>query len=111
VISSPVPKFKFIFLIDRMTRPLQFYKTISAIRLFLNKCEVIFSSESAMKSITFAAVQDMTPCVFQEILRSKHIIVSDYNLPSITCDRRGLTSLNSVKEVVNMEGMAIFTVY
>ena len=47
----------------------------------------------------------MSPRSFQEVLRSKHIIIADYNLPRVSCDRHGLLSLNSLKEVVNIEGI------
>lgn len=62
---------------------------------------------SAITSISRESAQQMSPRSFQELLRSKHIIIADYNLPSIPCDRNGLMSLNSLKETVNIEGKDI----
>jgi hypothetical protein len=61
-------------------------------------------STSKIRSITRSDVQEMSPRSFQKILRSKHIVIADYNLPYISCDRKGLTSINSLKELVNIEG-------
>lgn len=43
---------------------------------------------------------------YQEDLRSNHIVVTGTRLVGIPCKSHGLTSLNSVKEIVNMEGMS-----
>ena len=59
---------------------------------------------TGMKTIDYETVQQMSPQSFQKILRTKHIIISGYNLPCVSCDRGGLTSLNSLKESVNIEG-------
>ena len=67
-----------------------------------------YDQSSAIKEIDYAKVQQMTPQSFQEQLRSKHIIIADYNLPSISCDRRGLMTLNSLKALVNIEGIYLF---
>ena len=64
------------------------------------------SDTPSIKAITFEAVQKMMPQSFQEQLRSKHIIIPDYNLPRVSCDRRGLMSINSLKDVVKIEGMS-----
>lgn len=58
----------------------------------------------AIQSIDLEHVQQMSIQFFQQTLRSRHVIISDYNLPGIPCDRRGLTALNSLKELVNIEG-------
>ena len=63
-----------------------------------------YSPTSAITSLTCKSAQEMSPNLFQKLLRSKHIIIPDYNLPEISCDRRGLMSLNSLKEHVNIEG-------
>ena len=63
---------------------------------------------SAIKSISRELAQQMSPRSFQEVLRSKHIIISDFNLPYISFDRRGLMSLNSLKEHVNIEGRIFY---
>lgn len=66
---------------------------------------------SAIKGIDFETSHQMSPQSFQEELRSKHIVIADYILPHISCDRRGLTSLNSLKEVVNIEGILLSLAY
>jgi hypothetical protein len=61
------------------------------------------SLTSAIEAFDYETVLQMSPQSFQKKLRSKHIIIADYNLPRISCDRRGLMSLNSLKEFVNIE--------
>jgi hypothetical protein len=61
-------------------------------------------STSRIKPITRSVIQEMTPCSFQKMLRSNHIVITDYNLPYISCDRNGLMSINSLKELVDIEG-------
>ena len=63
-----------------------------------------YEQTSAIKAIGYETVQQMSPQSFQEELRSKHIIIADNNLARVSCDRRGLMSLNSLKEFVNIEG-------
>lgn len=63
-----------------------------------------FNQSTAIKAINREVTEDMSPRYFQQELRSKHIIITDCNLPRISCDRRGLMSLNSLKEVVSVEG-------
>ena len=46
----------------------------------------------------------MTTSNFQNILRSRHIIIDSLNLDYIPCNRGGLMTLNSLKEIVNLEG-------
>lgn len=84
---------------------------MSAVDGFLSKAMDNFTSgdsmhaqASAIKSISREDAQQMSPQLFQETLRKKHILVADHNLPPIPCDRRGLASLNSMKELVNIEG-------
>ena len=48
------------------------------------------------------------PGLFQTFLRARHIVVSDYDLPRIFCNRRGLLSLKGSKEVVLIEGIFFF---
>jgi hypothetical protein len=67
-----------------------------------------YVSTSKIKSITRSVAQEMSPRSFQKMLRSNHIIITDYNLPSISCDRKGLTSINGLKELVNIEGSSYF---
>lgn len=62
---------------------------------------------SAISGIAYETVQQMSPQSFQEKLRSRHIVIIDNNISHISCDRRGLISLNSLKEVVNIEGIFI----
>jgi len=57
-----------------------------------------------IQSITREQAQQMSIYSFQTLLRSKHVIIPDCDLPIIPCDRRGLTSLNGLKELVNIEG-------
>lgn len=59
---------------------------------------------SAIDEIDYEVVQQMSPQSFQKKLRSKHIFVTDNNLSFVPCDRRGLMTLNSLKEIVNIEG-------
>jgi ribosomal protein S26 len=66
-----------------------------------------FDRPTALKAINYEAIQVMVPRSFQQELRSKHIIIADFNLPRISCDRQGLMSLNSLKEVVNIEGIRV----
>ena len=49
-----------------------------------------------------------TPSSFQVILQDKHIIIPDFNPPKIPCDYQGVTSLNGLKELVQVEGKLIF---
>ena len=49
----------------------------------------------------------MSPRDFQKMLRFQHIVIADYNLPVISCDHRGSMTLNSLKEIVNPEGMSL----
>jgi len=53
-------------------------------------------------------IKTMSPHIFQEILHEHHILIPNYNLANIACDRYGLSSLNSLKEVCIMEGISIF---
>jgi hypothetical protein len=62
-----------------------------------------------VKAIRYETIQQMSPQSFQEELRSKHIIIAENNLPSISCDRRGLMTLNSLKEIVNIEGALLLS--
>ena len=64
---------------------------------------------SAVKAIGYETVQQMSPQSFQKELRSKHIIIADINLPPISCDRPGLMTLNSLKEIVNIEGALLLS--
>ena len=61
--------------------------------------------KSMMRAINYQTVRQLSPRSFQEILRSKHIVIVDYNLSHVGCDRPGIMSLNSLKEIVNIEGM------
>jgi hypothetical protein len=58
----------------------------------------------AIKAIGNELVQRMSPQSFQQELRKKHIIIADNGQPSISCDRAGLMTLNSLKELVKIEG-------
>lgn len=49
----------------------------------------------------------MHPCAFQEKLRVGHIVVISVILPPISCDLRGLGTLNGLKEMVDMEGIIL----
>lgn len=49
----------------------------------------------------------MLPCDFQEILHSKHIIITNWNLQFVSCDCRGLMALNSMKELIVLEGILL----
>lgn len=60
---------------------------------------------SAFKLLGYQHAQQMSPHNFQQILRTHHIIFDGTVLVDIPCNRRGLLSLNSLKEIVNMEGM------
>jgi hypothetical protein len=62
---------------------------------------------SAIKVFEPDTVQEMLPQTFQEELRRKHIVVIAHKLTGILCDRRGLTSLNSLKEIVDIEGSSL----
>jgi hypothetical protein len=86
-------------------------------RKFLSKTEDIFAAgdrapyvenpqKSGIKAIDCTVSHQMSPCDFQEMLHSTHVIIVDYNLPVVSCDRRGLTTLNSLKEVVDLEGIS-----
>jgi hypothetical protein len=63
---------------------------------------------SAIEAIDYETVQEMSPQFFQGKLRSKHIIIADNKLPLVSCDRRGLLTLNSLKEFVKIEGALLF---
>jgi hypothetical protein len=63
----------------------------------------------AIKAITLETVRDMSPQSFQIELRSKHIVIPDYNLSPISCDRRGIMSLNSLKDVVDIESIYLYS--
>ena len=52
-------------------------------------------------------VQKMASHTFQEKLCSHHVIVTDHQLSWISCDYRGLLSLNGSKAIVDMEGIII----
>jgi hypothetical protein len=67
-----------------------------------------YDQSSAIKAICYEAIQQMSPQTFQGELRSKHIIIPDCNLPPVSCDRHGLTTLNSLKEYVDIEGTSPF---
>jgi hypothetical protein len=54
---------------------------------------------------------EMTPFAFQDLLNNRHIIISDLNLQKISCNRRGLLTLNSLKEIVNIEGTISLYLY
>lgn len=56
-------------------------------------------------------VQKMGPCTFQEKLRCHHILVTDNGLPLVPCNRNGLSTLNGLKEMVDMEGIIIKIIY
>lgn len=85
--------------------------------MFLSKAEDIFAArdrvpyvenhqKSGIKAMDRTVSQQMSPSDFQIMLRSKHVIIIDHNLPVVSCDRRGLTTLNSLKEIVDLEGMS-----
>ena len=61
-----------------------------------------------VKAIRYETIQQMSPQSFQE-LRFKHIIIAENNLPPISCDRRGLMTLNSLKEIVNIKGALLLS--
>lgn len=65
------------------------------------------SKNSAIAVMNKREVQTMDHRTFQEKLRSHHIVVIDVDLSPISCDRRGLGSLNGLKEMVDMEGIII----
>jgi hypothetical protein len=71
--------------------------------------DAMLSEESmqkrAIKRISSETFCGMKPQLFQEELRSKHILVTDNRLPFISCDRRGLMAMNSLKEIVDFEGI------
>ena len=60
---------------------------------------------SAFKVLVYQQAQEMSPQNFQKILRTHHIILDGTVLVDIPCNRRGLLTLNGLKEIVNMEGM------
>jgi hypothetical protein len=66
----------------------------------------------APKSSVFAILnkEDMDRAIpsFQVVLWDRHIIIPDFNSPNISCDRQGVTSLNGLKELVQVEGKLIF---
>jgi len=64
---------------------------------------------SVFATLNRAKIDQATPSSFQAVLRDKHIIIPDFNLPKIACDRQGITSLNGLREVVEVEGKLIVT--
>jgi hypothetical protein len=67
-----------------------------------------YNPTSAIKLVSRESAQQMSPHSFQKMLRSKQIVIADYNLPYVSCDRHGLMSLNSFKEIVNIEGAKFY---
>jgi hypothetical protein len=63
---------------------------------------------SAIKAIGSDVVQQMLPQAFHTELRSMHIVIADNNHSHIECNRHGLMALNSLKELVNIEGAHSF---
>lgn len=56
-------------------------------------------------------MQELTTESFQILLRSSHIIITDMGLSEIPCNRMGLMTLNSLKEIVDIEGKTFHLVY
>jgi hypothetical protein len=46
----------------------------------------------------------MTTAVVQAHLRTRHIVISDANIPALTFDRQGFRELDSLYTVVDIEG-------
>lgn len=67
-----------------------------------------YNLASAIKLVSREFAQQMSPHSFQEMLHSKQIVIANYNLPYVSCDRHGLMSLNSFKEVVNIKGAKFY---
>ena len=65
-------------------------------------------TSSVFAILNNAKISQATPSLFQAILRDKHVIIPDFNLPKIACDHQGITSLNGLKEVVEVEGKLHF---
>lgn len=66
---------------------------------------------SGITTITKEKVGVLDPRIFQEFLRARHIIIVDIDLPLIPCNRRGLLTLNGLKEIVKMEGIKVALIY
>lgn len=64
-----------------------------------------------MTVITNERTQKLEPRIFQEFLRVRHIIIVDVDLPHIPCNRRGLLTLNGLKEIVKTEGIKVSLIY
>lgn len=56
-------------------------------------------------------MEEMTTNTFQKLLLSYYIIIDNMGLTNIPCNRRGLMDLNSLKEIVNMEGKLYHNLY
>jgi hypothetical protein len=63
---------------------------------------------SALTILTNEIAHQMTSRQFQELLRANHIVITNAHLIEIPCNRRGLTMLNGLKEIVSMEGIVIY---
>ena len=101
-----------------MFNKIQSDKRRNAINLFFNKIKnlpnvkenlphINNSVTSGITVMNLEMVEKMTICIFQEMLHSRHIIVTINNLSIIPCDCRGLLSLNDLKEIVDIEGTII----
>jgi hypothetical protein len=53
-------------------------------------------------------MEQMSPNSFQNVLRSRHIIIENTGLANVPCNRRGLMSLNGLKEVVKKEAYKFY---
>jgi hypothetical protein len=62
---------------------------------------------SCFSTIDNKAALEHTASTFQELLREHHIVIVNTNLSIILPDRRGLLSLNGIKEYANIEGIII----
>ena len=60
-----------------------------------------------IRVIVCSVSEQMSPYNFQKMLQFQHIILADYNLPVISCDCHGSMTLNSLKKIVNPEGMSL----
>lgn len=65
--------------------------------------------ESNFTILTAEGLEEISTQMFQNELGLHHIIIQGSNLVEIPCNYRGLTSLNSLKEIVNMEGKFLYT--
>ena len=72
-----------------------------------NACPMHVENPSSLAiAILFnETTQTMTPQDFQSVLQTWHIIIPDFNLPSICCNHNGLMTLNSLKEIADIEGI------